>query len=192
MDKKIFMIAGPNGSGKTTNAKAAISSLLDIYEFINADEIAKGLAPLHPEKVTLIASKLMVNRLKVLLHEQRNIAFETTAAGINYVKYLTEAKKNGYKVNLLYLWLSSPELAVKRVAKRVEQGGHNIPEDVIRRRYSAGIKNLLKHYLSIADFAVLLDNSSDAQREIAIKDLNGKYHIKNEEVWKEMQVIANA
>ena len=158
MTKKIFMIAGPNGAGKTTTAMSFISSEM-IDEFINADEIARGLAPLHPESMSLTASKLMLKRLKELLDANKSFAFETTGSGTNYIKHLKEAQAKGYEVHLMFLWLPSADLAVKRVAKRVKQGGHHIPEDTIRRRYYAGLKNLVKHYFPLVDRAIILDNS---------------------------------
>src|SRR5580692_4024321 len=128
MSKKILMIAGPNGAGKTTMTLELITDQTMLYEFINADEIARGLAPLHPESMSLTASKLMLKRLKELLDANKTFAFETTGAGTNYIKHLGEAQAKGYEVHLMFLWLSSPDLAVKRVAKRVEQGGHHILE----------------------------------------------------------------
>lgn len=130
------MIAGPNGSGKTTMALTLIPDLSLLYEFINADEIARGLAPLHPEKMALSASKLMIKRLKELIDAQKSFAFETTAAGTNYVRHLKNAKKEGFETSLIYLWLSSPEQVVKRVKQRVAQGGHHIPEDIISTLYN--------------------------------------------------------
>src|SRR5436189_4742062 len=103
--KRIFIIAGPNGSGKTTTALSLLPDMIGIYEFINADEIARGLAPFHPESMALTASKLMVMRLRELLKANRSFAFETTASGRNYIKYLKEARDNQYEVNLIYLWL---------------------------------------------------------------------------------------
>jgi predicted ABC-type ATPase len=192
-DKKIFMIAGPNGAGKTTTALVIQPDLMDIYEFINADEIAFGLAPLHPESVTLTASKLMIKRLQELLQANKSFSFETTAAGTNYVKYLKQARAKGYEISLLFLWLPNADLAVERVAKRVEQGGHFIPEDTVRRRYILGIKNLLKHYLPLAHRIVVLDNSvSGSQKFIASKSLNGSLKILDKSIWKEMERIAYA
>ncbi len=135
MSKKILMIAGPNGAGKTTMTLELIAEGSMLYEFINADEIAKGLAPLHPESMALTASKLMIRRLKELLDLNKSFAFETTASGTNYVKHLKQAKTQKYEINLTFLWLTSPEEAVKRVAQRVNQGGHHVLEDTIIRRY---------------------------------------------------------
>lgn len=107
MSKKILVIAGPNGAGKTTLARELLAKSPILYEFINADEIARGLAPNHPESMSLMASKLMVNRLKVLLEDNKSFAFETTLSGINYKKYLESAKSKGYDIILFFLWLAS-------------------------------------------------------------------------------------
>lgn len=192
MTKRIIIIAGPNGAGKTTTALSMTSEPNVIYEYINADEIARGLAPLHPESVSLIASKLMIRRMRELLASQQNLAFETTGSGTNYVKYLKESKVLGYEIYLIFLWLSSPELAISRVAKRVEQGGHHIPAETIRRRYYLGIKNLIKYYLPISDNALLLNNSEgQSNKIIANKSINDCLHIENMVLWKEIQRIAN-
>src|SRR5438105_5656683 len=115
MSKKILMIAGPNGAGKTTMTLELIRGCSMLYEFINADEIARGLAPLHPESMALTASKLMIKRLKELLEASKSFAFETTASGTNYVKHLKDAKSKGYEISLTFLWLTSPAQAIERV-----------------------------------------------------------------------------
>lgn len=186
------MIAGPNGAGKTTLTLELIADRSVLYEFINADEIAKGLAPLHPESKALEASKLMIKRLKELLKTNKSFTFETTASGTNYVKYLKEAKANGYDVHLTFLWLGSPEEAIKRVAQRVKQGGHYVPEEVVKRRYYLGLKNLLKHYLPLAHSAKIMDNSSEEseKRLIAKKNKNGSLDILNKNVWERLEQVA--
>lgn len=192
MTRRIFIIAGPNGAGKTTTALSVIPDLITVYEFINADEIARGLAPLNPESISITASKLLLKRLRELLTAKKSFAFETTASGINYIKYLKEAKKEGYEINILFLWLSGPDLAVKRVAQRVEQGGHNIAENVIRRRYGGGIKNMLKHYLPLADSVLILDNSiAGSTKSIARKDGKMGLKVEDNQIWEEIQRIAN-
>lgn len=191
MTKKIFMIAGPNGAGKTTTANSLISKGM-VDEFINADEIARGLAPLHPESMSLAASKLLLKRFHELLEEQNSFAFETTGAGTNYIKHLMLAKQEGYLFQLFFLWLPSPDLAVQRVANRVKQGGHNIPTDVIQRRYFSGLKNLINHYLPLADYAHILDNSIGATgKVIAKKNYKHKLIIKQPDIWKEIEEVAN-
>src|SRR5689334_5202195 len=163
-----------------------------LYEFINADEIARGLAPLHPESMALTASKLMMKRLKELLEADKSFAFETTAAGTNFVKHLKAAKSKGYEIGLTFLWLSSPEQAVKRVIQRVKQGGHYVPEEAIVRRYRAGIKNLLAHYLPFADSALIMDNSSEEslKRLIARKKINSSLEILDKVIWEKIEKVA--
>ncbi|MFA5250825.1 MAG: AAA family ATPase [Parachlamydiales bacterium] len=192
MFKHIFIIAGPNGAGKTTNAKSLIPDLNTLYEFVNADKIAGGLAPMRPESVALTASKLMIKRLRELLSLNKNFAFETTAAGTNYLKYLRQARSKGYEINLLFLWLSSPDLAINRVAQRVNQGGHHVPNEIVRRRYYSGIKNLIKHYLPIADKALILDNSNTEQRKnVAYKNNQKHFKIEDPKTWEEIAKLAH-
>ena len=194
MSKKILMIAGPNGAGKTTMTLELIRECSMLYEFINADEIARGLAPKHPESMALTASKLMIKRLKELLHVGKSFAFETTAAGTNYIKHLRSAKKEGYQVNLTFLWLSKPDEAVKRVAQRVKQGGHYVPEESIVRRYYAGIKNLVFHYLPLADEAIVIDNSIEekvSKKVIMRKYRNESIDIVDKDVWRRIEETAN-
>lgn len=186
------MIAGPNGAGKTTTALSLISDAEVIDEFLNADEIARGVAPIHPESVSLIASKLMINRFKSLVEANKNLAFETTASGVNYIKHLKDAQAKGYEIQLLFLWLYSPELAVMRVEHRVSQGGHDIPEKTIRRRYYSGIRNLIKHYLPLSDRALILDNSkAGLNNVIARKDLKEELMVIEPNIWKEIEGIAD-
>jgi predicted ABC-type ATPase len=192
MTKRIIMISGPNGAGKTTTAMSFISNEM-IEEFINADEIARGLAPIHPESMSLTASKLMLKRLKELLEANKSFAFETTGSGTNYIKHLKEAQTNGYEVHLMFLWLPSPDLAIKRVAQRVEQGGHHIPADTIRRRYYAGLKNLIIHYLPLANRALILDNSIAGSNNIIVrKHVDSGLKIEEPHIWKAIQEVAYA
>lgn len=186
MPNKIRMIAGPNGAGKTTITKELIEEWPSLYEFINADEIAKGLAPLHPETVALTASKLMIQRLKALLKMGKDFAFETTGAGTNFMRHLKTAKSDGYEFHLTFLWLSSPEQALKRVLQRVKQGGHNIPKETVIRRYYLGIKNTLNLYLPLSDTAVILDASSETGDLIAFKS-EKQLKIIKKSTWKEME-----
>lgn len=186
------MIAGPNGAGKTTMTLELIADGSLLYEFINADEIAKGLAPLHPESMALTASKLMIKRLKELLDTNRSFAFETTASGTNYVRHLKTAQSKGYEINLTFLWLRSPEEAVKRVAQRVKQGGHHVSKETIIRRYYAGLRNFLTHYLPLADRAYVMDNSSEEsqKRLIARKNVNGSIEILDKAIWEKIEKAA--
>jgi len=164
MSRKILMLAGPNGAGKTTLAKKLITHSTDYYDFVNADEIARGLSPMHPEHVALAAGKLMLLRMQELLKAGKSFAFETTASGVNYVKHLKQAQTNGYDVELVFLWLATECQAVERVAQRVQQGGHYVPKEAIVRRYHAGLRNLFAHYLPLSDRAVVMDNSGERER----------------------------
>ena len=145
MSKKIIIIAGPNGAGKTTFAKDFLPQEAHTFHFINADLIAAGLAPFKPESVSFKAARLMLNELDEYTKAGESFAFETTLSGTHYLQRIEEWKDLGYTVKLWFIALSSPELATSRVAERVAQGGHNIPEDVIRRRYKAGLENLPKY-----------------------------------------------
>ena len=156
LNKKIIIIAGPNGAGKTTFAKNFLPQEAHTFRFINADLIAAGLAPFNPESVSFKAARLMLNELDEYTTAGESFAFETTLSGAHYLQRMQEWKDLGYSVKLWFIALSSPELAISRVKERVAQGGHNIPEEVIRRRYTAGLKNLPK-YQKVVKSWVLLD-----------------------------------
>lgn len=129
-------------------------------EFVNADEIAKGLSPFNPEGVAIDAGKVMIQRITDLLAREETFAIETTLASRSLNNLVTKAQANGYSVKLLFFWLNSTKLAVRRVAQRVKEGGHNIPINVIKRRYVAGIKNLFKIYIPHVDNWLIADNSA--------------------------------
>jgi predicted ABC-type ATPase len=138
-EKRVYIIAGPNGAGKTTASYEILPNLLDCKEFVNADEIAKGLSPFRPESVSFEAGRIMLHRISELLKAEEDFAFETTLSTKSFVGLIGRAKKQHYKVNLLFFYLNSAELAKQRVAKRVSEGGHNIPTEIIERRYYKGI-----------------------------------------------------
>ena len=155
----LFIIGGCNGAGKTTASYVMLPEMLDCKEFINADEIARGLSPFQPESVSINAGRIMVDRMEGLLRQKKDFAIETTLATKTYVKFIKKAQAEGYFVTLLYFWLDSPELAISRVEERVRCGGHNIPEEVIRRRYKAGACNLFTLYTPICDYWIVINNS---------------------------------
>lgn len=159
MHKKIIIIAGPNGAGKTTFARAFLPQEAQCTNFINADLIAAGLAPFAPESAAVKAGRLMLQALKEAVDKQQSFAFETTLSGLTYLRHITEWKLLGYHVTLFFLALPSADAAVARVAERVNQGGHHIPEDVIRRRFVAGMRNFEHHYKGSVDAWALYDNS---------------------------------
>ncbi|MBO4487154.1 MAG: zeta toxin family protein [Bacteroidaceae bacterium] len=156
----MYIIAGCNGAGKTTASFTILPEFMQCDEYINADEIARGLSPFHPESVPIEAGRLMIQRIGDLMKKGVTFAVETTLSTHSYVNLIKRAHKAGYLVELIFLWLSSPDVAVKRVAKRVSEGGHHIPEDVIRRRYDAGIQNLIETYSQIVDRWILIDNNT--------------------------------
>lgn len=163
----LYIIAGCNGAGKTTASFTVLPETLHCREFVNADEIAAGLSPFNPEGVAIQAGRLMIERIIQLLKEGEDFAFETTLATRSYVKLIQQAQKRGYFVTLLFFSLASPEQAEMRVAKRVSQGGHNIPIDVIHRRYDNGLKNLFDLYIPICDYWALYDNSTCPANKVA-------------------------
>ncbi|HNQ68892.1 MAG TPA: zeta toxin family protein [Bacteroidales bacterium] len=155
----LFIIAGCNGAGKTTASYSLLPDMLNCHEFVNADEIAKGLSPFQPEKASIDAGRIMLQRIKELINNNIDFAIETTLASKTYAKLINNAKEQGYFITLIFFWLSSPELATQRVKNRVENGGHNIAEEVIYRRYRSGLRNLNRIYLDTADFWMIIDNS---------------------------------
>ncbi len=161
--RKVYIIAGCNGAGKTTASYTILPEMLNCREFVNADEIAKGLSPFNPERMAIDAGRLMLQRMDDLLCQDEDFAFETTLASRSYTKFIEQAHAKQYFVTLLYFWLPTPELAIERVAKRVQEGGHNIPEDVIRRRYDAGINNLKALYMPVCDLWTIYDNSGTGE-----------------------------
>jgi predicted ABC-type ATPase len=157
---RLYIIAGCNGAGKTTASFSVLPQILQCPEFVNADEIARGLSPFHPEDVAVEAGRLMLQRIDYLLSKHSSFAIETTLATRSYHRLVRRAQQQGYKVVLLFFWLESPEMAERRVAKRVMEGGHNIPTDVIHRRYWLGLNNLFNIYMPIVDAWMLYDNNS--------------------------------
>ena len=176
-DKKLYIIAGCNGAGKTTASFTILPEILDCKEFVNADEIAKGLSPFQPEKVSFEAGRIMLNRINELLLENENFAFETTLSTRSYKHKIQEAKEKGYFTTLLFFWLKNTDLAKERVEIRVKEGGHNIPKDVIERRYKKGILNLFEIYLPIVDEVFIFDNSEGKHQLIAEKNFGEEINI---------------
>lgn len=155
----LYIIAGCNGAGKTTASLSVLPEVLDCEEFVNADEIARGLSPFHPEDMAIEAGKLMLKRIDALIDMKASFAIETTLATKSYKSLIKRVKEIGYNVTLLYFWLPSPEIAELRVKMRVEAGGHDIPKDIIHRRYWRGLQNLFEIYVHIVDNWSLYDNS---------------------------------
>lgn len=157
---QLYFIGGCNGAGKTTASYTVLPEILQCKEFVNADEIARGLSPFNPESMAIEAGKLMLKRIDELLKACESFSIETTLSTRSYAKLIRQARAQGYKISLIYFWLNSPELAINRVAQRVKNGGHNIPREVIIRRYAAGINNLFHIYMPLVDYWLLADNST--------------------------------
>ena len=168
MNKMLYIIGGCNGAGKTTASYTVLPDILDCREFVNADEIARGLSPFNPTDVAIEAGRLMLQRIEELLPREESFSIETTLASRSYINLIHRAHAKGYRVSLVFFWLNSPELAIQRVAERVNKGGHDIPESIIRRRYVSGISNLFNLYASEVDSWSIYDNSTIHRRKVAV------------------------
>ncbi|MCR4932458.1 MAG: zeta toxin family protein [Bacteroidales bacterium] len=186
MNKMLYIIGGCNGAGKTTASYTVLPDILDCREFVNADEIARGLSPFNPADVAIEAGRLMLKRIEELLAREESFSIETTLATRSYVNLVHRAHNKGYRVTLLFFWLNSPELAIQRVAERVSKGGHNIPEDIIRRRYVSGIQNLFNLYAAEVDSWSIYDNSTTLRRNVAVGGKTIKTVINNEEIYNQI------
>ncbi|MFZ9954932.1 MAG: zeta toxin family protein [Flavobacteriales bacterium] len=184
----LYIIAGPNGAGKTTASFTVLPEMLNCKEYVNADEIAKGISPFNPESVSIQAGKVMLQRINQLITEKEDFAFETTLSTKSYVNLIDKAKENGYFVSLLFFWLNDVKLAKQRVSFRVNEGGHNIPKDVIERRYEKGLQNLFNLFIPKCDYWIMIDNSNTPYSRIA-EGNNGskKITVEEESKWNKIK-----
>ena len=187
MSKQLYIIAGCNGAGKTTASFTILPEVLNCKEFINADEIAKGLSPFQPESVAMQAGRIMLARMDELLQKGETFAFETTLATKSYKQKIEWAQANGYEVTLLFFWLRNVTMAKERVAQRVAEGGHSIPSETIERRYHNGIANLFAIYIDMVDICYIFDNSEGERTPIAKKYKGGKEIIYNTDLYNQMK-----
>ncbi len=181
---ELFIIAGCNGAGKTTAAYNLLPEVFDTTEFINADEIARGINKDNVEEAAIAAARLMLKRINLLIENKQSFAFETTLSGLTYIKIIEKAKENGFSVTLFFVYLESAIMAADRVAFRVKKGGHHIPKDVIERRYVKGLKNLPK-YAAVVQNWYLLNNSGDNYLMVA-KNIEGIKEILNFDLYKNL------
>ncbi len=181
---RLYIISGCNGAGKTTASYTLLPEMLECSQFVNSDEFAKGLAPFSPEKASIQASRYMVLKIRYLFRKKEDFGIETTLATRTLLKTIRQAQEEGYMVTLMYFWLNSPDLAVSRVRARVEAGGHNIPEETIRRRYGMGLKYFFRDYAPICDRWILADNSKIPFRVIAEGSRDEVVNIRDNETYR--------
>ncbi len=187
---QLFILAGCNGAGKTTTAKILLPKFLGGIEFVNADIIAAKLNPDFPESVSFQAGRIMLERVDILLSEKSSFAIETTLATKSYVGLTKKAQSLGYEVVLMYFWLESYDMALRRVAKRVREGGHFIPDEDVKRRYEGGIRNLVDLFIPVVNRWSVYDNSDYNFRNpqlIAKNEEDKSVIIENEEIWLKLQ-----
>ena len=189
---RLYIISGCNGAGKTTASYSLLPEMLDCSEFVNSDEFAKGLSPFDPSKASIQASRYMSMKIRYLLNRNLDFAIETTLATRSLLTIAKEAQSKGYTVTLLYFWLKTPEMAVERVRARVEAGGHNIPEDTIRRRYRVGINYFFNYYAPMCERWILADNSQVPFRVIAEGSKDEVINIRDEETYEKIRAIGES
>lgn len=184
----LYILSGCNGAGKTTASYTILPELLGCSNFVNSDEFAKMLSPFDPSMASVGASRYMVMKIQYLLERNMDCVIETTLATRTLLKIVEVARSRGYKITLLYFWLNSPELAIKRVHARVEAGGHNIPDDVVRRRYVMGLQYFFDTYAPASDHWILADNTQSPFVVVAEGDKNETI-IRDEEKYKRIRNI---
>jgi predicted ABC-type ATPase len=179
----LYIIAGCNGAGKTTASYTILPEMLNCREFVNADSIAFGLSPFNQEDVAIEAGRIMLDRINALLQTGEDFAIETTLASKSYVSFIKKARTTGYKITLVYFWLSSPDEAKQRVASRVKNGGHHIPDQIVERRYYRGLYNLHHLYIPICDFWTIVNNDTGKPEQITSGEFNQPQIIYNIDIW---------
>ena len=184
----VVVIAGPNGAGKSTAAPTILRDLVGIGSFVNADDIARGLSGFDPEAAAVQAGRVMLLRLRELAAQRADFAFETTLASRSFAPWLADLVESGYSFHLVYLWVASPLLSIGRVADRVRAGGHFVPDDVVRRRYVAGLRNFFSLYQPLAETWSLYDNSDRGGRRLVAEGGRGLPQIVyDDDVWTLIQ-----
>ncbi len=184
----IVVLAGPNGSGKSTTGPALLRDTFGITEFVNADTIAQGLSAFAPEGAAIDAARVMLGRMRELAEERADFAFETTLASRTFASWLRGLREKGYRLHVVFLWLPSADLAVERVSARVRAGGHDVPEDVVRRRYRAGLRNFFVLYKPLADSWRVYDNSHvGGPRLVAMGSGARTTHLADRATWRHIQ-----
>lgn len=183
--KNVYIIAGPNGSGKTTFAKKFLPDYAKCPNFINADLIAQGLSPFSPRTAAIRAGRLVLEQIHSLADKNADFAFETTLSGKSYISFLKELKEVGYSINIFFLWIPNAELALSRIKDRVIAGGHDVPAVDVKRRFYRGIYNFVHYYKPLAD-TWLLFNNADSMPKLIAREKNGQVDVVDKEMFDKM------
>ena len=187
--KEIILLGGPNGAGKTTTARVLLPESFKLYPFLNADDIARGISPQNVEGAALAAGRLLIEKMRLHTSEGRSFALETALSGKSFLPLLKSCKENGWTISLFYFWLPSPEHSIVRVANRVRQGGHSIPDEVIFRRFRTGLWNMRHLYLPLADTAAIYDNSQRQRILIADRESGRPLVIHDQARWSRIEEL---
>lgn len=187
---RLVILAGPNGAGKTTVSKYVLPDAYGITEFVNADRIAAGLSAFAPETVAFEAGRIMLKRIDALITQKASFAFETTLASKSFTKLIARAKADGYRVILIYVALPTAQLAKRRVAARVREGGHTIPDDVIERRFYRSLDNLMHRYRPLVDEWIVYDNAETKTPALVAHGSGKNETITEAHKWQRLQKLA--
>lgn len=187
----LYMLAGPNGAGKTTAAYTLLPEVMGTREFVNADEIARGLSPFNVESVAFEAGRLMLQRIDYLMNKGVDFGLETTLSTRSYVQTIQRARQAGYTISLYYIWIPSAEVSKTRVAQRVARGGHNIPPDVIERRHGRSLFNLVNLYMPICDYFTVIDNAGTMPQIVITGGIGLENNVFTVEIWETIQAYEN-
>lgn len=184
----LIAIAGPNGAGKSTSGPTLLQETLGVTEFVNADLIARGLSPFAPDRAAIAAGRVMLDRMHDLARRRETFAFETTLSGRAYARWIAGLIESGYLFHVIFLWLPSPEHAIARVADRVRRGGHHVPDEVVRRRYDAGLENFFRLYRPLASSWQVYDNATGSEpRLVAIGGASTDTRVLDEQIWRRVK-----
>jgi predicted ABC-type ATPase len=178
-----YIVAGSNGAGKTTFATEFLPRYADCVNFINPDLIARGLSPFDPNVALVRAGRLVLERIKQMRSAESDFAFETTLAGRSYIRVIRDLRAAGYCIQMFYLWIPGPDLALLRIRHRVQEGGHNVPARHVRRRYRRTLVNLFSLYRPLLDTLRVFDNSTSTPRLI-FEDQDGKTAIYDDKLYQ--------
>ncbi len=183
----VVILAGPNGAGKSTVARQLLAHALEIRHYVNADTIARGLSDFNADDMAIKAGKIMLEHLHDLASEKVSFAFETTLASRTFAPWIGELKQQGYLFYLFFIWVPAADVSVERVKARVQSGGHNVPEETIRRRYERGLHNFFHLYKPIANAWKMIDNTDPVKRKVIAESDGIIERVHEPELWQQIQ-----